>query len=119
MRSDGFIKTFDAGAAITKKRIVMVGAADNEAITATAGAVAIGVSAEVDVLSGDTVDVIMSGTPDVEYGGAVTRGARLASDATGRAVAAATADECIGVALESGVAGDIRPMLIAHATNHA
>lgn len=112
-------KSFDAGAAITKRRIVKVSGSDYAVIHATAGDIPIGVAAEVDVDSGDLVDVHVAGVVDVDCGGAVTRGAYVASDADGEAVDAGTGDSGIGIALASGVDGDIVPVLIAPFTNHA
>ncbi|EHN77499.1 hypothetical protein SMCF_2974, partial [Streptomyces coelicoflavus ZG0656] len=56
----------------------------------------------------------------VEYGGPVTRGARLTSDAEGRAVAAAPAAgqtvEIIGRAMVSGVLGDFGKANLSRST---
>lgn len=103
-----------AAAAIPKRRIVKFGAADN-AVLLSAGAAAtefsIGVTTEVDAITGETVDVVRGGLADVEYGGTVTRGQPVTSDATGRAVAAApgagTNNRIIGFAEVSAVVGDI------------
>lgn len=113
------IKSYIAGAAITKRRIVKFGAADG-AVIQSAGAAAtefsIGVSSEIDVASGEPVDVIRDGLADVEYGGTVVRGGPITSDATGRAVAAAPAagtnNRIIGFAEVSAVVGDVGPAFI-------
>ena len=61
--------------------------------------------------------MVKSGIADVEFGGAVTRGAAVTSDANGKAVAAAPAAgsnvRIIGFAEVSAVAGDIGPILVA------
>jgi len=107
MKVNGFAKTFLAGAAIAAARIVKHGANDAQAIqAAAAGDASIGVS-DLAAEAGRQVDVFMDGVVTVEYGGAVTRGALLTSDATGRAVAAAAGNRVIGVAMVSGVAGDL------------
>lgn len=111
-------KNYDAGAAITKHRIVMFGASDGVVLPATAATdLSIGISEALDVVEGERVDVIRSGLADVEYGGAVTRGQELTSDASGKAVAAAPASganvRIIGVAELSGVDGDIGKVDIA------
>lgn len=119
MQSPILTKSFDTGAAITKRRIVKVSGSDNTVIHATAGDIPIGVAAEVDVDSGDLCDVHVAGVALVDCGGAVTRGLFVASDADGEAVNAGTGDSGIGVALETGVDGDVIPVLIAPFTNHA
>jgi ABC-type Fe3+ transport system substrate-binding protein len=108
------IKGYVAGAAMPKRRIAKFGAADGVLLLA-AGAAAtefsIGVTTEVDTLTGEPVDLIRAGLADVEYGGTIVRGAPLTSDATGRAVTAAPAagtnNRIIGFAEVSGVVGDI------------
>jgi hypothetical protein len=108
------IKGYVAGAAMAKRRIAKFGASDGVLLLA-AGAAAteflIGVTTEVDAVTGDPVDLIRAGLADVEYGGTVARGAPLTSDATGRAVTAAPAagtnNRIIGFADVSGVVGDI------------
>jgi hypothetical protein len=88
----------------------------------------IGVSGDIDAALGERVDVIRFGIAPVVYGGAVTRGDLLTSDASGHAItatrhthtentaaaytqnaatAAAPILRIIGVAEESGVAGDV------------
>jgi len=60
---------------------------------------------------GKRVDIIMSDLAEVEYGGTVTRGDWLTTDANGKAVTAAPAagtnNNVIGRATCSGVLGDI------------
>lgn len=112
------IKTYIAGGAITRRRIVRHGTADGTALLGNGVATTpLGVSTEIDVVSGEPVDVIREGLADVEYGGTVTRGDPLTSDATGRAVTAAPAtgvnNRCIGWAEVSGVVGDIGTTSVA------
>lgn len=118
MRNENFLKTFYAGAAVAKHRIVKPGAADNAAIQAAAAADSmIGVSDSIGAASGEPFDAIIDGIATVEYGGNVTRGALLTADADGKAVAAAPAAganvRVIGVAMVSGVAGDLGSVRIA------
>lgn len=106
-----------AGGAITKRRIVRHGAADGQALLGNGSATTpLGVSTEVDVVAGETVDVVRLGPADVEYGGNVTRGDPLTSDATGRAIVAAPAAganmRCVGFAEVSGVVGDIGTVFV-------
>lgn len=119
MKNEGLDKNYNADAAIAAYRIVKFGAADgNVAQAAAATDLLIGTTGRVTATAiGERVDVGRSGIREVEYGGAVTRGAKLTADALGRAVAAAPAAganaQIIGVAEVSGVLGDIGSMLIS------
>jgi hypothetical protein len=111
-------KNFNAGAAVNAFRIVKMGADDNNVIQAAAATDAlVGVSTCLAAASAEPVDVILSGVAEVTYGGNVTRGALLTSDANGKAVAAAPAAGAnvavIGRALVSGVDGDVGCVLLA------
>lgn len=116
--NEGLVKTFTAGAAVNRKRIVKFGSSDRQAILAAAATdLLMGVSDSLGAAAtGDQCDVIMSGIADVEYGGTVTRGQKLTADSSGRAVTAAPAAgsnvQVIGVAQVSGVVGDIGKVLI-------
>jgi len=108
------INSYIAGAAITGRRIVKWGAADGQVVTgAGAGAAEflMGIATNISVVAGEPVDIIQGGICAVEYGGTVTRGQPLTSDATGRAVVAAPAaganNRIVGFAEVSGVVGDI------------
>ena len=113
MAIEGVAKTFLAGAAITKRRIVKLGADDKHVIQGAAATDSlIGVADSLGAAAAeDPIDVILQGISDVELGGTVTRGGLLSSDANGKAVAAApgagTNNRIIGFALASGVSGDI------------
>lgn len=116
--SELLLKNYVAGAAIAAYRIVKFGAADGTVVQAAAAAdLSVGVSAELDVAQGERVDVVRVGHPLVEYGGNVTRGQKLTSDAQGRAIAAAPAAganvQIVGIAEVNAVLGDIMPMLLA------
>jgi len=118
MNNPTLTKSFLAGAAVTKYRIVKFGADDDSVVQAAAATdFLIGVADPLGGESGRRVDVIMQGAADVEYGGTVTRGALLTADANGRAVAAAPAagsnNRIIGVAMASGVTGDIGSVLLS------
>ena len=109
MNKPGLISNFVAEGAVNAHRIVKFGTTD--AVVALAAAVAdLSIGVSTDVAAGDTerCDVILSGAAPIEYGAAVTRGERLTSDASGRAIPIALAtDIIIGKALVSGVTGDI------------
>lgn len=118
MRNEGLQKTLIAGAAVSKNRILKFGAADDTAIHGAASTdLLIGVSDNLGASSGEPFDVIIDGIALVEYGGNVTRGDLLTSDSVGRAIAAAPAAgvnaRVIGVAMLSGVSGDIGSVRIA------
>lgn len=118
MANATLIKSFKAEAAVNKCRIVKMGAADGQVVQGAAATDAlIGVSTDIDAAINERCDVIMSGEADIEFGGTVTRGALLTSDASGRAVAAAPSagnnNRTIGVALVSAVVGDIGRMQIS------
>lgn len=118
MRNEGLQKTLIAGAAVAKNRIVKFGASDTAAVQAAAATdLLIGVSDNLGASSGEPFDVIIDGIALVQYGGNVTRGDLLTSDADGKAIAAAPAATAsarvIGVAMVSGVSGDIGSVRIA------
>lgn len=118
MSNELLLKSYVAQGAIAKYRIVAFGTADGTVVASSAAtSLHIGVNAELDVVSGERVDVIRSGLPLVEYGGAVTRGQPLTSDAQGRAVAAAPAAgsnvRIVGFAETNAVLGDVDRMLFA------
>lgn len=137
MHNPQLTKTFVADGAIAKRRIVKFGGADGKAAQADAATDALfGVAADLDAADGARVDVHMAGVAEVEYGGNVTRGALLTADADGKAIAvtrhthtenaagtytqdattgAGSAGRVIGIALVSGVAGDIGSVQIAPA----
>lgn len=111
-------KNGTAEGAIAPFRIVKAGSADGNYLQAAAATdFLIGVCEAVGPAAGERLDVVKVGIADVEYGGTVTRGQPITSDANGKAVAAAPAAgsnvRIIGFAEVSAVAGDISPMLIA------
>lgn len=112
MPNPGLIKTFTAEAAVAPYRIVKHGTADTSVVQGAASTDALlGVSGPVAGDVGKRVDIILSDIADVEYGGAVTRGDWLTSDANGKAVTAAPGAgvnaNSIGKAMCSGVLGDL------------
>lgn len=111
-RTDGLIKSFRAGAAIGPRTYVKFGATDQDVVpAAAAGDKIIGVSLELPADVGEPIDIALGGIPEVKFGGNVTRGDILTSDANGAAVTAAPGAGVVnrtgGVAMCSGVAGDI------------
>lgn len=106
-----------AGAAINPYRILKFGNADGKWQQAAAATdLLAGVSGPLTIASGERVDVKRIGIAEVEYGGTITRGQKLTTDANGKAVAATSdGDQIIGIAEVSGVAGDIGSVLLAPA----
>ncbi|TVO53851.1 DUF2190 family protein [Denitromonas halophila] len=110
------IKALVAEAAVLPYRVVKFGSADGYAVQAAAATdTSVGLADNLGQAdAGDTVDVIVNGVGEAEAGAAVTRGARLTSDASGRVVAAASGNAVIGVAMASATAaGDIIPVNVA------
>ncbi|MCG8095534.1 MAG: DUF2190 family protein [Candidatus Thiodiazotropha endolucinida] len=116
MRNEILVKTFVPGAAIAGYRVCKHGAADNTVIQSAASTdLHIGISSYVgsDPSNGDeTVDLVMMGIAEVEYGANINRGELVTADANGRVVPATTGDMVIGRALASGVANDIHGVLL-------
>ncbi|MBW4652625.1 MAG: DUF2190 family protein [Kaiparowitsia implicata GSE-PSE-MK54-09C] len=109
------VKNYETSAAVGRYRIVKFDAADGVVIQAAAATDAlIGVSTDIATAVGRRCDVVHSGIAPVIYGGTVTRGALLTSDADGKAIATTTAgNRTIGIALVSGVADDIGSVLLS------
>lgn len=101
------VKTYVASGNIAPRRFVKFGASDTLVVQASAAAdLVIGVS---DLLGGvDTqrVEVFVGDSVDIEFGGNVTRGQLVTSDASGKAIVAG-AGAAHGIAMVSAVAGDI------------
>ena len=95
-----------------------VAAADDQVQAAAAGTdLVIGATQDVSPALGERVDVAVSGVTYITAGAAITRGARLMSDASGRVITAAAAAgsnvNTVGIALESAsAAGDVIRVLL-------
>jgi len=105
-------KNAKAEAAVPAFTIVKFGAADGQVLPAAAVTdKLVGVSTDIAAAINERCDFIVDGIADVLYGGTVTRGDPLTSDASGRATTAApgagTNNRIIGIAMVSGVVGDI------------
>lgn len=106
-----------AEAAISAYRIVKVGAADGQVLTAAAATdLSIGVVENVAPAIGERCSVVMVGVAEITLGGTVARGAAVTSDASGRAVTASAGNRRIGIALASGVVGDVVEVLLSPGT---
>lgn len=117
--NSGQIRNFLAAtAAIAAYTIVKFDVLDGNIVPAAAAAdLLMGVSTDIPAAIGDRCDAQLDGICEVLYGGAVTRGQKLTSDASGRAVAAAPGAganvQIIGTAMVSGVLGDIGQIVIS------
>lgn len=103
-----------AESAIAAYRIVTKGSTEKVDVQASAVANALmGVNGGVAVAAGERFDCYINGIVPVEYGGNVTRGNKLTTDASGRAVViAAATDRVIGIAWEDGDLGTIGSTLL-------
>ena len=111
-----FIKSYTASGALPGRRIVKFAAIQGAIVAATAATDAlIGLSDMLAAADGQTADVIMSGSGELELGGTVSAGDPITSDANGKGVAGAAGagNVAIGYALSAGVAGDIIDVAIA------
>ena len=110
-------KEFEAVAtAVVKHRIVKVGASDDLVIHAAAVGDAMFGVVQHDAAIGARARVALYGITEIEYGGTISQGDLLTSDATGKAVAAAPIlgvnNSVIGRAMKSGVVGDIGAVIL-------
>lgn len=115
---EGLITNHSAEGPIAPYRLVKVGS-NNRAVAqaATVSDLIVGVSDSIGAnAAGDPIDVLRSGIAEIEFGGPVTRGQPLTTDADGKAVVASPAAganaEIIGWAEVAGVAGDIGSVFI-------
>lgn len=102
----GNVLNFTAEAAVPAFRFAKAGTTEGNVKLAGAGETALGATGELDTAEGCRCDVQLDGIAEVECGGSVSFGAKLASDANGKAVAAESG-EYLGIALEGGASGDI------------
>ena len=110
---------YTAQGGILRYRFVTPGTADRT-VKVAEGATAplTGVCHDINLADGERGDIVRDAMPEIEYGGTVTRGDLLTSDAEGRAIAvvdpAAGATVYYGAIAEvSGVLGDICPTFLA------
>jgi hypothetical protein len=105
MRNEGLTKSFLADGAIAKYRFVKFGSDDDHVDQADARNVLLmGVNASLAATDAeDPVDIVVEGIATVEYGGSVTRGNPLTSNADGKAIAAT--DRVYTAVIAGGSAG--------------
>lgn len=115
------IKNYTAGGTVPDRRFVKFGSTAGEVVVATAASDAIiGVSRQPGgATAGQRIDVVRLGLADLDFGGTVTAGALVTSDAQGRAVAAAPAAganvRACGPAELASVSGDVGAVLFTPA----
>ncbi|WP_413207979.1 DUF2190 domain-containing protein [Rhodospirillum sp. A1_3_36] len=118
MNPFGLIRSYTAGGAIARNRIVAWSATEGRVVQASAVTDKLmGASGVVGVTAaGDRLDIHRSEFAKVAFGGAVSQGDPLTTDADGKAVAAAPATgvnvHCLGWAEVDAVAGDIGEVFI-------
>lgn len=84
------IKNYIAEGAVNPFRIMARGTADGQVVQASSATDTLfGTTGELGAADTKRIDVNQGGQPDVEYGGNVSRGDPLTSDANGKAVTAA------------------------------
>lgn len=118
MANNGLTKSYTAEGAISANSIVKVGANDYGILQGAAATdKLIGITTEIAASSGERTDVVLEGIADLKLGGTVARGDLVTSDASGQGVTAAPAagsnNRIVGMAIISGVAGDIIPVKVA------
>lgn len=103
----GKAETYIAGADLSEKQYTFVTSDGDEVTTTGAGEAATGVLFN-DPASGEAATVVRGGEPQVYVGtGGLSVGDEVASDASGKAVAAVSTDVILGVARTAASAGGI------------
>jgi hypothetical protein len=112
-------RTSISGAAIAQFTFVAGPASDGQIDPCGDGARACGVALTSAAGAGEAVTVAYDGRVTVKAAGNITRGAAVASDASGEAVAAASGDIILGYALEAGVDNQIITVELSRADKAA
>jgi hypothetical protein len=112
-------RTYTSGAAISQFTFVAGPASDGQIDPCGAGDRACGVALSAASAAGQAVTVAYDGRVTVKAAGTITRGAAVASDANGEAVAAASTDIILGYALEAAVDNQIITVELSRAETAA
>ena len=117
-QTSGIEKSVKAGAAVTAYTVAKFGSDDDTMIPAAANTDLLAGVFQHDAAINTEVRVMLTGISRLKLGtGGITRGALVTVDAAAQGIAlsgaAATNVQAIGIAMASGVAGDIVPVLIA------
>ena len=105
MHKPGDFLTVTANGAIAARRIVDIESGKSASQAASKTAANLGAS-ELACSDGDSVDVVYTGIVEVEAGGDINHGDLIASDSSGKAVAANAGDMVLGVAIGGASAGE-------------
>lgn len=109
------MKAFKAETVIEKFRFVKFGSSDEQVSRCGAAEKGFGVymNQNDNAAIGDCAEVAhLGGGALIELGGTIARGDSIASNATGQGVLATAGQWAPGVAMESGVAGDVISILL-------
>lgn len=100
--------TLEAGADLSTNQyhFVLIDT-DGQLSVATDGSAAVGVLQNDPSAAGRAAEVCIGGMTKVEAGGTIAAGAAVASNATGEAITAGTADVILGTAVDGGADGAI------------
>jgi hypothetical protein len=114
MATNEFTKTYRAEGAIPAYSIVKFSAADYEvALAAGAADSLVGITTEVAAADQEPVDVVHDGIAYLTLGvGGATRGDCITSDAAGNGVTAVAGNRFIGIAIQSGLVGEVIEVLV-------
>lgn len=116
MAGNANTESFTTAAAVSAYRGLELTASMTAQHSSTAGLnPVVAISTEAQATVGAQVPGAVDGTPMIEYGGTITAGDIIRCDNAGKAVKIAATGEdylwSIGVALSSGVSGDIKAIL--------
>jgi hypothetical protein len=116
MASENIVQsiTLPAAADLSSSQFKLVTVnSSGQAALANATALVVGVLQNKPSAAGQAATVAVHGVSKAVAGGAITAGARVTADASGNAIAAASAgDAVLGVALTGAASGDVFPVLI-------
>lgn len=113
----GIEKAVKSTAAVATAFTIAKMGADDDTADVAAGATdkSVGIWQETTANAGDVGRIMLNGISRLVLGGTVTRGDSLTSDAAGKGVTITASNDkvqAIGIALASGVSGDIIPVLL-------
>jgi len=113
----GQVITLEAGQDLSAKQYYFVSLASDGQVDPTGAGLGVdGVLQDDPAVAGYGALVMINGVSKVVAGAVITRGADVASDASGKAVASTSGDYIVGTALEAATAdGDIIAVLITRA----
>ena len=104
--------SFEASTNLSTKQYFFMKTSATGVALAGNGEKAVGILQNKPDLLGKEATVAIAGVTKMEAGGTIAIDGDVASDAAGKAVAAATGDQILGIALASAVDGDIFSLLI-------